>query len=253
MPGVHLFQGSTPGVGGVTPDVGQFWGWTPSFAAQEANVNAGSLGFSPAQFGPGGPLASMVYGPGGPEVWDATAIGGANNWTNIESEIAALNNNLGNQFLAEYESGQIPIGQATAIQQSFTTGETALASQLAAEGLDVTTSSQFTGGVEKLAEQRSIAVQAALDQVLQQYFQAQGMSLQAAGLLQQYSEFEQNLVLEYAKLSAQIQEASNQSQQAGKGQMAGMAGQVGQMLGGLGGKAIALGVLDAMAKVIGLS
>lgn len=174
-----------------------------------------------------------------------TAIYGKDaGWLDVPTAIYTQDQQLAQQQLTEYESGKLPPGEQLAIDTAFNTGTGTLTGQLAAEGLDPATSSQYSGGVATLAQQKSIATQQALDKLLQQYFQSQGMAMQASQMVMQYNEFQQQLAFEYFQLSVQAEEFQQQlqqsEQQAKKGQMGQLAGSVGGLFGGGKGGAIVI-------------
>ena len=141
------------------------------------------------QYGPQ-PGANAMYG-----LMDTEGIGagGVLGIFQGEERFAIIRNEaLAQQFINEYESGTLPSGVQAAIDQSYQSGLTSLTSNLAAAGFSGPSSLE-SSGVAELQTQKSIATQAALEQILQQYFQSQGVALQASQQLQQFSEFEQSL------------------------------------------------------------
>jgi hypothetical protein len=152
-------------------------------------------------------------------------------------QFAAINDalanteNFANQQLSLYEHGQLPPGEQAAIDLSARSGLGSLSGQLAQEGIDPASSSQFAGGAENIALQKSTATEQALQQVLQNYFTAQGMQMQATEILGQFNQFDQTLALQYAQLALQAQEFQQQEKQQQKAQMGQMAGSAGGLLG----------------------
>ena len=229
------------GIGGVASGQG-FTGTGQGFGSGigqvGANAPAGSVVL--ANIPPSG--SSTAPDPTNAETVINTLIGttsnpaatqGISGWEGLTGAIASEDYALGNQFLADYESGTLPAGTQAAISQAYTSGEAALTSQLSSEGINPVGSTQYLGGMESLQQQQSIATQNALNELLQNAFQSQGISLQANGMLEQFQEFEQELMFQYAELAVQEQEFNEEQSQAGKGQAGSMAGSLGSMLGGL--------------------
>jgi hypothetical protein len=148
-------------------------------------------------------------------------------------DIIKNSGNLATQQLNLYESGQLPPGEQAAINQQATSSQGALSGQLAAEGIDPATSSQFAGGSANIAIEKSTATQQALQQVLQNYFQAQGLELQADQTLGQFNQFDQQLAFEYYQLQVQQQEFQQQEKDQQKAQMGSLLGSLGKLAGGL--------------------
>jgi hypothetical protein len=148
-------------------------------------------------------------------------------------DIIRNSGNLSEQQLKLYESGQLPPGEQAAINQQATSSQGALSGQLAAEGIDPATSSQFAGGSANIAIEKSTATQQALQQVLSNYFQAQGLELQASQVLGQFNQFDQQLAFEYYQLQVQQQEFQQQEKDQQKAQMGSLLGSIGKLAGGL--------------------
>jgi hypothetical protein len=154
-----------------------------------------------------------------------------------------------------YKKGQLAPGTQAAIDLAAQSGLGALTGQLASEGIDPATSSQYAGGAEQIALQKSIATQNALEKILQNYFTAQGMQMQAAEILGNFNQFDQTLALQYAQLAIeqeqvmiQAQEFQQQQKQQSKGMMGQLAGSVGGLLGG--GKGGCIAVMAAIHELM---
>ena len=167
--------------------------------------------------------------------------GGGQIFGNAEAIVIARNEALSEQFINEYESGTLPAGVQAAITQSYESGLASLSGNLYGAGISGSSSSLYSSGVAELQTQQSIATQAALEQVLGNYFQAQGVELQAAQQLQQWTEFEQQLQLEYMQTWLQYSEFEQQLSQQSKSQMGQQAGGLAQGLGGMKKGIIAAG------------
>ncbi len=143
------------------------------------------------------------------------------------------NDQLATSLLQRWQSGQLPPGYQAAIDAAYAGGSAALTNQLAAEGLDPATSSQYSGGVAQLQEQKAIITQRALDTLLSQAFQAEGIELNAAQLLEKYATDEQQILLGFAQLYEK-QKAFGQSYSLDvKKTIAGSIGELGKLFGSL--------------------
>jgi hypothetical protein len=179
----------------------------------------------PATNGPNAPLAQ-------------TSISGLSNPISLDPRTGGLgvSANAGafaNQQIGLYEAGQLPAGEQAAINEAATSSEGALSAQLAQEGIDPASSSQFAGGSANIAIAKSTATQQALQQVLQNAFQAQGITLQADQVANQLTEFEQQLSLEYLQTSIQQSEFQQSLQSQQKGQIGSLFGSLAKVGGGL--------------------
>jgi hypothetical protein len=159
---------------------------------------------------------------------------------------------LANQELALYERGELPVGEQEAINLAERSGLGALTGQLAAEGIDPTSSSQFFGGAMQIEQQKAIATENALQQLLQNYFQAQGMTIQADEVLASFTQFDRNLQLQYYQTALQFELGKEQIAAQQKSQQKGMIGQLAGGIGGLfgGGKSIFIATMSAIHELV---
>lgn len=169
----------------------------------------------------------------------------------VANDAAANAEAFGNQQLSLYEQGKLPTGTQAAIDLAQKTSLGGLSGQLAAQGLDPATSTQFTQGAATIATEKSIQTQQALQQVLQNYFQAQGIALQADQLIGQFNEFDQELQLQYFQIAVQQKEFAQQQKKAAMGQAGGALGGL-FSAGGGGGKAILMASMAALHQLMGM-
>jgi len=204
---------------------------TDTLSAQ-LGASTNSLGAAPATTSsfavPGGnPTPSVPFSPTAVLAWQGLTSPGA--YAGMASQAAGMTQDLADQQLQLYESGQLMPGTQAAIERAYEQGQNALTSTFAAQGRDPVGDTTYAQGVGDLENVRSIAVQGALEQELSDYMASQALELQAAQVGGQISVgHEANMVQQEA-----IKAQENQST---LGIFSSLLGGLGKLFGGaLGG------------------
>jgi len=144
-----------------------------------------------------GGLASSLSGLGAQQLQTYEAAG----LPNIVPQQALSQNALANQFLGEYEAGQLPAGTQEAISQAYQEGANALGQEYSSMGVTPQQSTSYGQGMQQLSQEKDIATQTALEQELQSYNQASQAAITDAQT--QLSDYYQSSQQELSALTAQ--------------------------------------------------
>lgn len=150
---------------------------------------------------------------------------------------AARNESLATQQLMEYESGDLPTGTKAAIEQAFTEGENTLTSEYAAMGRNPAADTSFGEGMTNLQQEKSIATQAALQQLLDNYMNTSALELNIQATQGQLEVQQGQLAIAQEQIALQEQQMQMQKdaqdQSALGGAMQSLMSGLGSLFGGL--------------------
>jgi hypothetical protein len=150
---------------------------------------------------------------------------------------AAQQESLATQQLTQYESGQLPAGTQAAITKARTEGENTLTSEYSAMGRNPAADTSFGQGETNLQQEESIATQAALQQLLDNYMSTSALLLNTEATQGQLEVQQGQLAISQEQVAIQEQQLQmqkdQQDQQALGGAMSNLMSGVGSLFGGL--------------------
>lgn len=143
------------------------------------------------------------------------------------------NEALATQQLTQYESGQLPTGTQQAIETAYQQGSNQLTQEYANMGRDPSADTSFGAGMQDLQQQKSVATQQALDQLLQQYYTTSQLEL---GISQTEGGLEVNqgeLAIQQEQVAIQLMQMQMQQEQQQAGMMGSLMSGIGSLFGGI--------------------